>query len=478
MTPTDGHDCGWKEEAQARAKRILELEGQNEVLKRALFGKKSEKLPRPAEALKKRGDIAKIDPETLRLKRAENQKWKGELPVETVVHPLPPNPTACALCGGLPDHAMPPEVSSEYEKLQLKLLRLEHQRQKARCDCGSHIVVAPAPLKVIDKAQYGPGLTAWIVVQHCLDSLPFYRLAKSLERQGVPISDATLGMLFHRAAELLAPLYERMVELIRQEEVVQADETKIEVQQKKKTRRAWMWIFLAQKVLVYVFSPSRSGQTPVKILGASQGTLVVDAYTGYNEVTTPDKRERAGCLAHGRRKLFEVREKNPEVQEALDLILDVYLVEHIARANDIARSPTHRELRQTFSANAMARLKVWLDKPRPHWLPREPAGKAVSYMLDNWAAMNVFLQRVDVPVDNNASESALRLVAKFRDSSLFVGTDEAGKSLAVLMTLACTARAHGLNPETYLADALIRVQTTPVARIDELLPQNWKPVAA
>ncbi len=473
MTPADGHDCGWKEEAE-------KLKAENALLKKMLFGKKSEKLPRPVEALKKRGDVGKIDPEELRLKRAEKQEWKDGLPVEKVVHPLPANPATCELCGGLPDHPMPPEISSEYEKLQLKMIHLEHQRQKASCKCGSHVIVAPAPLKVIEKTQYGPNLWAWIAVQHCLDSMPFYRMAKSLERQGVPISDSQLGALFHRAAELLKPLYERMLVLIREEAVVQADETKIKVQDRTqtKTRLAWMWVFLAQKVLVYVYSPSRSGQTPVKVLGASQGTLVVDGYTGYNEVTTPDKRERAGCLAHGRRKLFECREKTPEMQEALDLILDVYMVEHIARENDIARSPTHRELRQTFSANAMARLKVWLDKPRPHWLPGEPAGNAVSYIVKNWAAMTVFLERVDVPVDNNASESALRLIAKFRDSSLFVGNDEAGKNLAVLMTLVCTAAAHGLNPETYLADVLLRMQNTPMSRIDELLPQNWQPAVA
>ncbi len=470
MTPVDGHDCGWKEEAE-------KLKAENALLKKMLFGKKSEKLPPPTDALKKRGDIAKIDPEELRLKRADKQKWKGELPVEKVVHLLPPNPEPCELCGGLPDHAMPPEVSSEYEKLQLKMIRLEHQRQKARCNCGSHIVVAPAPLKVIDKAQYGPGLTAWIVAQHCLDSLPFYRLAKSLERQGVPISDATLGTLFHRAADLLVPLYDRLKVLVAQQEVVLADETRIHVQQKKKVRDAWMWIFLAQKVMVYVYSPSRSGKTPQAVLGSTTGTLLVDGYTGYNVVTTPEQRERAACIAHARRRFFDAKEKTPEVQVALDLILDVYMVEHIARENDIARSPTHRELRQTFSKNAMERLKVWLDTPRPQWLPDEPAGKAVNYMVKNWAAMTVFLERVDVPVDNNASESALRLVAKQRDSSLFLGNDEAGKSLAVLMTLVCTAVAHGLNPETYLADVLIRVQTTPMARIDELLPQNWTATA-
>ncbi|MSP93261.1 MAG: hypothetical protein EXR79_15950 [Myxococcales bacterium] len=79
---------------------------------------------------------------------------------------------------------MPPEISSEYEKLQLKLIRIDHQRQKARCACGSHIVVAPPPPKVIEKTQYGPGLIAHIVAVHCLDSMPFYRLAQSLPSAG------------------------------------------------------------------------------------------------------------------------------------------------------------------------------------------------------------------------------------------------------------------------------------------------------
>ena len=474
MAPADGHDCGWKGEAETLAKRVAELEAQNAVLKKALFGKKSEKMPRPADELKKRGDIEKPTPEQTRKKRAENQEWKRELPVETVVHPLPENPEACKLCGGLPDHAMPPEVSSEYEKLQLKMIRLEHQRLKARCQCGSHIVVAPPPPRVAERTQYGPHMWAWTIAAHCLDSMPFYRLAQHLNRQGVPMSDAQLGQMFHRAAELLELLYKRMLVLIAMREVVQADETPIQVQAQGKTRKAYMWIFLAQNLLVYVFSPSRSGKTPSAVLGASQGTLVVDAYTGYNEVTTPDKRERAGCLAHGRRKLFEARDKNPEIQTALDLILDVYLIEHIAKANDIARSPTHRELRQTFSKNAMTQLKIWLDTPRPHWLPGEPAQKAVDYMRDNWTEMNVFLDRVDVPVDNNGSEAALRVVAKSRDSSLFVGNDDAGKRLAILLSLTRTAVACGINPEAYLADLLIRVQTWPAQRVDELLPWNWK----
>lgn len=96
-------------------------------------------------------------------------------------------------------------------------------------------------------------------------------------------------------------------------------------------------------------------------------------------------------------------------------------------------------------------------------------------MLDNWAALTVFLDRVDVPVDNNASESALRIVAKSRDSSLFVGNDDAGRRLAILLTLTRTAAAHGLNPAAYIADVLMRIQDHPASRVAELLPMNWTP---
>ena len=473
MTPTDGHDCGWKEEAEARAKRIAELEQQNAVLKKALFGHKSEKLPRPADELKKRGDIAGPTPEETRKKRAEIQEWKRELPVEKVVHPLPAELPTCSECGGLPDHAMPPEISSEYEKLQLKMIRLEHERQKARCSCGSHIVTAPPPPRVAERTQYGPHLWAWTIAAHCLDSMPFYRLAQHLNRQGVPISDAQLGAMFHRGAELLEAIYKRMLALIAEQSVVQADETPIQVQDKGKTRKAYMWVFLAQKLLVYVFSPSRSGKTPSAVLGASKGTLVVDAYSGYNEVTKPDGRDRAGCLAHGRRGLFDAMSKAPEIREALDIILDVYAVEHAVKAADAVKSPAHRELRQTFSRNAMDRLKKWLEEHEPTWLPGEPPAKAARYILENWQEMTLFLDRVEVPVDNNGSEAALRVVAKSRDSSLFVGNDEAGQRLAILLSLTRTAVACGINPEAYIADVLIRGQTWPASRIDELLPWNW-----
>ncbi len=362
MTPADGHKCAWQQEALALRAALAAQSAELEALKRRVYGKKSEKLPRPAEELKKRGDVPSIEPEALRHKRAEAKAWKQALPEEPVVHPAPPPPEPCKLCGTRPHHPMPPEISFEYEWVPGKLKKLRHMREGIRCDCGSCIVRGPPPVRVIDKAQYGPGLAAHAVVSKCCDAMPLYRLAQQLARAGVPVSATSLGDLFHRSAELLAPLYRRLLELVAQEPVVNGDETRIQVQQKEKTRRAWMWVFLARSVIVYVFSASRSGDTPKKVLGATGGTLVVDAYTGYNQVCTPEQWERAGCMAHVRRKAFDALPTAPAMREMLDLILDVYKVEHEAKERGIVRSPAHRELRQTRSKPVMDKLHAWLTE--------------------------------------------------------------------------------------------------------------------
>jgi transposase len=56
-----------------------------------------------------------------------------------------------------------------------------------------------------------------------------------------------------------------------------------------------------------------------------------------------------------------------------------------------------------------------------------------------------------------------------------VGHEQAGKNLAGLYSLVATCEANGLHPEQYLADVLLRIQTHPQSRIDELLPHLWQP---
>jgi transposase len=206
------------------------------------------------------------------------------------------------------------------------------------------------------------------------------------------------------------------------------------------------------------------------------GTLVIDGYTGYNRVTDVDGRDRAGCLAHVRRKIFEALPTAPEAaRRGLELILEVYRVEHEAKARKIVRTEEHRAMRQTRSREAMEQLRQWLIDEQPKHVPKSPLGGAISYALNQWERLLCFIGNVDIPVDNNASESALRVVALGRKNFLFVGDLEAGSHLATLYSLVSTCEARDIDPVAYLKDVLMRVDTHPASRIDELLPHNWTP---
>jgi transposase len=279
--------------------------------------------------------------------------------------------------------------------------------------------------------------------------------------------------LFHRHAELLAPLSARLLARVAESEVVQADETSIKML--GTTKRAYVWTFLSDNLIAYRFSASRSGKTPSEVLGGTRGTLVVDMYTGYNHVTTVGGRERAACLAHARRKLFEARDSAPQVEEALKIIRDVYLVEHEIKARHLEQSSAHSEARRRLSRGFMDKLREWLARQEGLHPPKSLMGKAVSYCTKNWTELTRFLDDVRIPPDNNASEAALRAVALGRKNFLFVGHEEAGENIAGLYSLIATCEANSVNPYEYLRDVLIRVTDHPASRIDELLPDRWKP---
>ena len=204
---------------------------------------------------------------------------------------------------------------------------MSYRRQRLVCSCGCFAKGALPP-RVVEGGLYGPGLHAHVAVAKCADSLPLDRQARAFKRAGVPLSKSTLCDIFHRDAALLEPIARRILELVAGSSHINADETSIKVQSRKECRRAFMWDFIAAEpdytMVAYRFSPSRSGQTPIDVLGETTGVLQVDGYTGYNQVTTPGKRKRVGCWAHARRKFFAALETTPDAaQHAIDLIREV-----------------------------------------------------------------------------------------------------------------------------------------------------------
>jgi transposase len=467
----DDHDCGWKAYAKAQDQKLAAVMAKLEELERRVAGHKSErrkssKLPPPvASPPATRDDVRAA-------RAAAAQLRDAKLDVEVTPVRVPEPLRCCAACGGDPMRPVGTgKLSTVVEYVRPHFRKRVYQRETLSCRCG-HIVTAPAPDRVGDKTRYAPSFVAHLVVSKCNDSIPQYRLEKAYRQIGIPISRSTMCDLFHRAATELSPLYDAALDLVRAAPDVHADETSI--RQQGLDKRAFLWCFVTPDVAFYRFAPSRSGETARSVLADSQGRLVVDQFTGYNSVTKPGGRVRAGCVAHARRKLYEQRE-HAETKEPLDLIGEIYIVEREAKAAGIVGTAAHLELRIARSRTPFARLLRWARRHRDRFEPRSGMGRAIRYILRNFRELGRFLRYASLPPDNNVAESALRRVALGRKNFLFVGGEEQGHHLAVLYTLVASCEKHGVNPIDYVTDVLTRVHHHPARRVAELLPHRWKP---
>jgi len=463
-----------EENAQLRVKWEA-LERQNEKLLRKALGRTSEKMPSVKKELK-RTEAPEDKKAARKKKRKENADIRATLPTEKVEHRVPEAERFCPNCPDLELRPMPPERSVQFEYVPARLKRIENVREKLSCPgtCG-FITTAEVPDKVYDKARYGPGLMAHVATAKCADVMPLYRQAKQLTRMGIPMARSTLTDLFHHTASLAEPIVDRFEQLVAQSSHVLADETSMRIQSKGTCRRGFIWTFIGSGLVLYRYSASRSGETPQRILGGTTGKLLVDGYTGYNHVCDVAGRERAGCLCHLRRYFFDARSTAPEeAQHVLDAIIEIYKIEHEAVNRGIIGTEEHLQLRQSQTKPIMDGLKNWLDEQEPLHRPKSPIARAIGYGLNQWDPLTQFLDDPVLPPDNNESERRLRLIALGRKNYLFAANDQGAKNLATLMSLVVTCEAHGIDPEAYLADVLIRMNTHPMSRIDELLPPRWK----
>jgi hypothetical protein len=139
------------------------------------------------------------------------------------------------------------------------------------------------------------------------------------------------------------------------------------------------------------------------------------------------------------------------------------------------------ELRQERSAPILVQFRQWLLGFQPNnggrVLPKSPMGEAITYALNQWAALCVYLPRGELNIDNNKSENALRRIAIGRKNWLFCGSDNGGRTAAILFSLIASCQRHDVEPFAYLKDVLTRIASHPHHRLTELLPGNWKPQA-
>lgn len=464
-------------------------------LRRLRFGTKSEALNGEQRDLFQEtldGDLAAIEAEIDTVQaalhpeapksprpRAGRQPLPAHLP--RIEHRHEPESCTCGQCGQALV-LIGEDVSEQLDVEPARFFVHRHIRPQYACRACETVTAAPVPAAVIDGSMSTPGLLAWVATCKFADHLPLYRIEQMAARQDVPLPRSTLAEWMGRLGVALAPLAERLAERLKESQVLHADETPVAQLDPGagKTRRAYLWAYrtgsldTGPPMVVFDYQESRSGEHARHFLSGWTGHLMVDDFGGYKALFGDEVTE-LGCLAHARRKFFELHQANgsPMAEEALGRIGALYAIEAQGQGLGVAE---RRDLRIREAKPRLEALFDWLLKTRAKVAQGSGTAKAMDYALKRRAALCRYAESGHLPIDNNAVENAIRPIAIGKKNWLFAGSARAGKRAAAIQSLFATARLNGLDPYAWLKDTLEKLPAWPYSQIDALLPIRGTPL--
>jgi transposase len=405
--------------------------------------------------------------------RAGRQPLPDHLP--RIEHVHEPESCTCGQCGK--DLVkIGEDISEQLDVEPARFFVHRHIRPQYACRICETVSAAPIPPAVIDGGMAAVGLLSWVAISKFLDHLPLYRLERIAARDGVTLSRTTMAEWIGRIGVALQPLVDRLVAHLLERRVLHADETPVQQLDpgRGKTKRAYLWAYQSNvletgpPIVVFDYQPSRAGQHAKNFLSEWRGHLMVDDFGGYKALFADGVTE-LGCLAHARRKFFDLNaaQSNPIAQEALTRIAALYAIEAQGREMDIV---ARTQLRQEQAQPLLQSLHDWLIRTRMTVAHGGGTARAIDYSLKRWAALRRYATDGRLPIDNNPVENAIRPIAIGKKNWLFVGSERAGKRAAAIQSLLATAKLNGLDPAAWLRDTLEKLPTCLNSQIDSLLP--------
>lgn len=485
-------------ELAERDTRLERLMAMLHALRRAQFGRRSERLDpaqlalaledleiavAAAEAEEEKHNPARSTPRATAAKRAQ---LPAHLPrIEQV---LEPKSTVCPCCNGAM-HRIGEDRSERLDVIPAQYRVLVTRRPKYGCRaCESAVMQVPAPARLIEGGLPTEAMVAHILVNKYANHLPLYRQWQILARQGIEIDRSNLALWAGRGAFLLAPVVDRMLELLKGSTKLFCDETRAPVLDpgRGRTKTGYLWAIARDDrpwggadppAVVYRYAPGRGSEHALRHLAGFTGVLQVDGYTGYNALADPARPggpvTLAYCWSHFRRQFYDIAKGGnaPVADQALARIARLYAIEDSIRGQPALQ---RQAVRQERTKPLVDQLFAWLEAQLRLVSKGSKIADAIGYGFNHQDGLRRFLEDGRIEIDTNTVERTIRPIALNRKNSLFAGHDEGGIHWGVMASLVESCKLNDIEPQAYLSDVLTKlVEGWPMRRIDQLLPWVW-----
>ncbi|HUK62171.1 MAG TPA: IS66 family transposase, partial [Dongiaceae bacterium] len=373
----------------------------------------------------------------------------------------------CPQCGGrLEPWTDQYEEAEEIDVVERSFRLVRHRRQKYRCRCGECITTAPGPAKLVPGGRYSVDFAVAVAVAKYLDHLPLARQVRQMARVGLVVDTQTLWDQLLALSHHLTPTYDALLADVLTAPVLGADETTWQLMEPGRSKTWWVWALCRPDAVVYRLLGTRSAAGAATVLGTYRGIVLCDGYAAYRALAKRGTAERAGptltlahCWAHVRRQYVEAEPSYPQAAELLARIGELYAAERTAQATAGGDPDVLLAERRARVAPIVETIRTWVTQQRA--LPQSALGTALAYTTALWPGLIAFLDHAAIPVDNNATERALRGIALGRKNHYGSRSERGTRVAALCYTLLESAKLAGIEPATYLAEATRRAIATP-----------------
>lgn len=343
------------------------------------------------------------------------------------------------------------------------LKALVHETEKFRCNACLTIFEAQFEGKLAPK--YDEGAHAIIAMLKYGASVPFYRLEKIQKHLHTPMPASTQWDLMENLGNQLYPVWQSLLKKAGDGNKFFIDDTKAKVlallkenkHHSPERRGIYTTGIISDtdegKIILYLTGRKHAGENIDRIIKerktSKQPILMSDALAGNDK--SDFEFLRSYCLAHGRRKFFDLDKKFKEASDfVVSQIAIAYKNDKFCKENNItgvARLKYHQE----HSRQSMDELKLWCENiiNNKEVEPNSDLSTEIMYLLNHWDGLTSFLTIVDAELDNNQLEQKLRLSVLNRKNWLFYKTELGALIGDIICSFIKTCEAVNVNPFDY-----------------------------